>query len=69
MSHNEVLALYKEYVDPNFTWKNINLENLNQILKAKRSNNELDVAKLLNEFPEIPEIHESMRKVFEKIIR
>ncbi len=68
ISHNEVLALYKEYVDPSFTWKNFTIEEMDRIIKAKRSNNELDVSKLLHEFPDIPEIHDSMRKVFEKFI-
>lgn len=67
ISHNEVLALYREYVDPSFTWKNFTLEEQSRILKAGRSNNELDVAKLLREFPEIPPIQESLIRVFQKI--
>ncbi len=67
VSHNEVLALYKETVDPAFTWKNFTVEEQDRILKARRSNNELDVSKLIQEFPEIPNIRDSLRKVFEKI--
>lgn len=67
ISHNEVLSLYKQYVDPSFTWKNFTVEEQNKILKAQRSNNELDVSKLLKEFPNIPSIHESMPKVFQRI--
>jgi 3,5-epimerase/4-reductase len=26
ISHNEVLALYKQYVDPDYTWSNFSLE-------------------------------------------
>jgi hypothetical protein len=41
ISHNEVLALYKEYIDPNFSLQNFSLEEQAKILKAGRSNNEL----------------------------
>jgi len=67
ISHNEILALYKKYVDPSFTWINFTLEEQAKILKAPRSNNELDVTKLLSEFPNIPSIHESIERVFQKI--
>lgn len=67
ISHNEVLALYKEYIDPNFTWTNFSVEEQNKILKAQRSNNELDVSKLLSQFPDIPNIKDSMRNVFERM--
>ncbi|MBM3197103.1 MAG: NAD-dependent epimerase/dehydratase family protein [Chlamydiae bacterium] len=67
VSHNEILQLYKTYVDPDFTWENFTVEEQDQILKAKRSNNELDVSKLKEKFPELKEIHESLLAVFEKI--
>ncbi|MES2272972.1 MAG: NAD-dependent epimerase/dehydratase family protein [Chlamydiota bacterium] len=68
ISHNEILALYKKYVDPYFTWKNFTIEDQDKILKSKRSNNELDVTKLLNEFPQIPSVHESLLQVFEELL-
>lgn len=67
ISHNEVLALYKEYIDPNFTWQNFTVEEQDKILKAKRSNNELDVSKLLNDFPDVPPIKESIQNVFKRM--
>jgi len=67
VSHNELLALYKEYIDPTFTWKNFTIEEQDRVLKAKRSNTELDVSKLLKEFPNIPSIHDSLRNVFKKM--
>ena len=69
ISHNEVLSLYREFVDPAFSWKNFSVEEQDRILKAKRSNNELDVSKLLKEFPYIPPIHESLRKLFQRMER
>lgn len=67
ISHNEVLDLYKKYIDLNFVYENFTVEEQNQILKSKRSNNELDSSKLLKEFPEILSIKESMVKVFERM--
>lgn len=66
VSHNEVLELYKEYVDPSFTWKNFTLEEQAKVIVAPRSNNELDASKLKKEFPDLLSIKESLIKyVFE----
>ena len=46
ISHNEILTMYKEIVDPNFTWENFSVEEKNQILSSKRSNNCLNTNKL-----------------------
>jgi len=67
ISHNEVLDLYKEYIDPSFTYKNFTVEEQDGILKARRSNNELDANKLLKEFPNILNIKDSMVKVFKRM--
>lgn len=40
-SHNELLSLYKEIVDPEYTWQNFSLEEQAHVIKAPRSNNEL----------------------------
>jgi hypothetical protein len=69
ISHNEVLDLYKKYVDPDYTYTNFTVEEQAKILKAGRSNNTLEHAKLVNAVPDlyIPEIHESMEKVFQRM--
>ncbi len=69
ISHNEVLDLYKKYVDPDYTYTNFTVEEQAKILKAGRSNNTLDHTKLVNALPDvhIPEIHESMEKVFQRM--
>jgi dTDP-4-dehydrorhamnose reductase len=69
ISHNEVLALYKKYIDPEYTWRNFTIEEQDLILKAKRSNNLLDHTKLVNALPdvEILEIHEAMERVFQRM--
>ncbi len=66
VSHNEILELYKKYVDPSFTYKNFTLEEQAKVIVAARSNNELDASKLHNEFPEMLSIKDSLIKyVFE----
>jgi len=52
ISHNEVLDLYKKYIDPSFEYANFSIEEQNKILKAARSNNELDCTKLLRDMPD-----------------
>ena len=67
ISHNELLDLYKLYVDPTFTYTNFTVEEQDKILKARRSNNELDTTKLLKEFPDLPPIQTSIHAVFKKM--
>ena len=63
ISHNEILTMYKEIVDPEFTWTNFTIEDQNQILASKRSNNCLDTSKLVSLCPSILPIQESVRNV------
>lgn len=66
ISHNELLELYKKYVDPALTWTNFTLEDQRKVLAAARCNNELDSSKLKREFPELLGVKESLIKyVFE----
>jgi len=69
ISHNEVLDLYKKYVDPSYTYTNFSLDEQAKILKAGRSNNTLDHTKLCAALPdvEIPEIHASMEMVMQRM--
>ena len=46
ITHNEILEMYKEIVDPNFSWTNFSIEDQNAILASKRSNNCLNTEKL-----------------------
>ena len=46
ITHNQILEMYKQYVNPDFTYQNFSIEEQAQILKAGRSNNYLDTAKL-----------------------
>lgn len=66
ISHNEILELYKKYIEPGFKWVNFNLEEQAKVIVAARSNNELDAAKLKKEFPDMLSIKDSIIKyVFE----
>jgi len=66
ISHNEILEMYKEYVDPKFTWKNFTMEEQNKILKSERSNNLLDTTCLEQLFPNIKNIKDSLKFIFIK---
>lgn len=62
ITHNEILELYREIVNPQFTWTNFTLEEQSQILLSQRSNNSLDTHHLKEWFPEVLSIQESVRK-------
>ncbi len=63
ISHNEVLALYKKHVDPDFTWQNFTIEEQDKILLSGRSNNLLDTARLRELYPDVDDIHTAVEKV------
>ncbi|KAK9674228.1 hypothetical protein RND81_12G219500 [Saponaria officinalis] len=66
VSHNEILEMYKNYIEPNFKWANFTLEEQAKVIVAARSNNEMDASKLKKEFPELLSIKDSLIKyVFE----
>lgn len=46
MSHNEILASYRDVVDPSFEWRNFSVAEQDEVLAAGRSNNRLDHRKL-----------------------
>jgi dTDP-glucose 4,6-dehydratase len=62
ISHNEILEMYKQFVDPFFTWKNFTQEEQRQILASERSNNYLDTTKLESLFPNISNIKVAVQK-------
>jgi len=66
ISHNEILEMYRESVDPCFTWKNFTLEEQQKILKSDRSNNMLNTEKIENLYPSIKNIKDSVKNIFTK---
>lgn len=63
ISHNEVLEMYKEIVDPSFEWQNFTVEEQREILASGRSNNFLDTTRLELMYPSVKNIKESIRDV------
>ena len=68
ITHNEVMDLYKKYIDPNHTHENFTEEEQNKILLARRANAELSAAKLLELYPTVPHIKDALEQLFKKII-
>jgi 3,5-epimerase/4-reductase len=62
ISHDKILTMYREIVNPDFTWKNMTLEEQNAILLSKRSNNQLDTSKLLEWYPNVTPIVDAVRR-------
>jgi dTDP-glucose 4,6-dehydratase len=63
ISHNEILSLYKEYVDPEFTWQNFSAEEQRKILASERSNNLLDTTKLEAFAPQVRPIRQAVKEL------
>jgi len=61
ISHNEILGLYRDNVDPKFTWTNFTIEQQNKILASERSNNLLDTTRLERLCPGVRSIHDSVK--------
>ena len=60
ITHNEILELYRDIVDPSFTWENFSLEEQRQVLSSDRSNNILDTSKLRTWCPGVLDIKQSI---------
>mmetsp|Transcript_26191 Transcript_26191/g.37552 ORF Transcript_26191/g.37552 Transcript_26191/m.37552 type:complete len:314 (+) Transcript_26191:82-1023(+) len=70
ISHNQVLDLYTKYIDPTYTYKNFSVEEQAMILKAGRSNNELDTTKFMACLPEdvvVNDIYTAVEKCFQRM--
>lgn len=67
IKHNEILEMYREIIDPAFTWTNFTEEEQSKVLKAPRSNCLLSTDKLESLYPHLPEIHEAVRDCLQRI--
>lgn len=61
ISHNEMLEMFREIVDPEFVWNNFSIEEQAKILASERSNNFLDTSRLQQLYPDVKPIKESVR--------
>jgi 3,5-epimerase/4-reductase len=62
ITHNEILEMYKEIVDREFTWENFDIAEQQKILESERSNNYLDTARLESMY-NVLHIKDSVREV------
>ena len=69
ITHNDILEVYKELVDPEFTWKNFTIEDQDKILAARRSNNCLDTTRLQQLYPHVKHIRDSVRETLSEYKR
>jgi 3,5-epimerase/4-reductase len=65
--HNEILDLYKLYIDPTFEYQIFSVPEQIKILNSGRSNSELSTKKLLAEYPNIHHIKDSLITIFKKM--
>jgi 3,5-epimerase/4-reductase len=68
ISHNEILELYKENINPDFKWENMTIEEQNNILLSERSNNILNTEKLQKLYPDVKDIKTSIKDLFLNLI-
>ena len=61
ISHNEILDMYKEIVDPFFEYKNFSEKELLEVVACDRSNNFLNTNKLQELCPDILSIKEAVK--------
>ena len=62
ISHEEILEMYREIVDPTKTWKTMTYAEQSVMLKSKRSNNYLETTRLQEWYPEVSDIHTAVRR-------
>lgn len=66
ISHDEILTMYRDIVDPTKTWTLMSYEEQNMLLKSKRSNNSLDTSRLQSLYPHVTDIKTAIRRTLEK---
>jgi 3,5-epimerase/4-reductase len=67
ISHSEILAKYRDIVDPSFKWEEFSVEEQNKILAAERSNNTLSTARLQQFAPNVLPIDKAVEKVLHEM--
>jgi dTDP-4-dehydrorhamnose reductase len=61
ISHETILEMYREIVDPTITWQTMSYEEQSKLLKSKRSNNYLDTSLLQQWYPDVKHINTAVR--------
>lgn len=65
ITHNEILQMYKEIVDPTFQWETFSYNEQMLILKSHRSNNKLNTDKLESKY-KVKHIRDSVKEILLK---
>lgn len=63
ITHNEILEIYKENINPEHEWENMTIEEQNKLLLSERSNNILDTTKLQLLYPNVKDIKSSILNI------
>ena len=66
ISHNEILTMYRDIVDPAFTWKNFSQEEQRKIIASDRSNNMLDTSRLEECYPNVLPIKDAVKECLQQ---
>ena len=69
VDHNMILKMYKEMVDPEYTWVNFEESEQNKILLSKRSKNVLTTSEIEKEYPEVPSLDKSIENIFKNWVK
>lgn len=69
VSHNQILELYRDIVDPSFTWENFTVEEQTEVLLSGRSNCELDATRLTTLSPEVKPALQAIRECMVNIAK
>jgi len=69
ISHNEILTMYRQHVDPDFKWKNFTVAEQSKILASGRSNNLLETKRLQDFCPSVKDIHTSVEDLLKEYKR
>ena len=67
LSHNEIMGMYRDIVDPSYKWLNFSEEEQNKVVKAKRSNNYLDTSKLKEQYPQVKSAKEALEEAMHAV--
>ena len=64
ISHNQILDMYKQYIDPSIQYQNFTVDEQNTILASKRSNNKLCTKQIELLYPNLKNIKHSLEDLF-----
>lgn len=67
MSHDQILSLYRDYVDAGLRWENIGKEEHDAMLLSKRSNNVLDTTLLQSWYPDVPNLTDAVTECISRM--